>query len=174
MRTVLAACALLVALSCAQAQDQERNLIDRLLRPDMRLQNTVQNKTFIAADSKPVDKRATTGAFYVWKQSTYGRETFQGSTRDVSAWQFNARSFHGADKRSNVSSRRQIPNSKRSYSTRTARTPRQAQSAGGTVEASVFSGQRPFLGEGKSQKSLNRQNPPLTIEEVRELLNKNK
>jgi hypothetical protein len=28
--------------------------------------------------------------------------------------------------------------------------------------------------EGKSQKSLNRQNEPLTIEQVRELLNKNK
>jgi hypothetical protein len=38
----------------------------------------------------------------------------------------------------------------------------------------TFAGQRPFLDRGKSQKSLDRQNPPMTIEQVRELLNKNK
>jgi len=37
-----------------------------------------------------------------------------------------------------------------------------------------FRGQRAFREQGKSQKSLDRQNPPLTIEQVRELLNKNK
>ena len=46
-----------------------------------------------------------------------------------------------------------------------------AHSATGTR---TFAGQRPFQEDGKSQKSLDRQNPPLTIEQVRELLNKNK
>ena len=32
----------------------------------------------------------------------------------------------------------------------------------------------PFLGQGKSQKALHAQDRPLTIDEVRELLNKNK
>jgi len=37
-----------------------------------------------------------------------------------------------------------------------------------------FAGNRPFLGQGKSQKALHAQDRPLTIDEVRELLNKNK
>jgi len=37
-----------------------------------------------------------------------------------------------------------------------------------------FADQRLFRAQGKSQKSFDRQNPPLTIDQVRELLNKNK
>jgi len=37
-----------------------------------------------------------------------------------------------------------------------------------------YAGIRPFLDQGKSQKSLSAQNKQLTIEQVRELLNKNK
>lgn len=38
----------------------------------------------------------------------------------------------------------------------------------------MFADQHQFREQGKSQKSLDRQNPPLTIDQVRELLNKNK
>jgi hypothetical protein len=38
----------------------------------------------------------------------------------------------------------------------------------------AFSGNRPFLDKGKSQKALSQHDTPLTIEQVRELLNKNK
>jgi len=171
MGRVLTACLLLAAFSCARGQDQERKLVDRLLKPDMSLQNTAQNKKFIAANAASVDKHATTSAFYVEKKSNSKR--FFG-TRDFSAWQFNARSFHGSDNAANFSSRKQITNSKHSYSTQTARSLRDAQEAGRTVDARVFAGNRPFLDQGKSQRSLDRQNPPLTIEQVRELLNKNK
>ena len=51
---------------------------------------------------------------------------------------------------------------------------RNAPQAGKKVASRVYPGNRPFLGEGKSQKSLNQQNAPLTIDQVRELLNKNK
>jgi hypothetical protein len=37
-----------------------------------------------------------------------------------------------------------------------------------------FAGERSFREQGKSQESLDRQNPPLTIDQVRKLLNKNK
>jgi hypothetical protein len=37
-----------------------------------------------------------------------------------------------------------------------------------------FSGTRPFLVRGKSQKALSAQDRPLSIDDVRELLNKNK
>ena len=171
MGRVLAACLLLAAFSCARAQDQERNLVDRLLRPDLSLQNTAQNKKFIAANGASISKRATASTFYVQKKSSSKR--FSG-TRDFSAWQFNARSFRGGDHAANFSSQEQITNSKRSFSTQTARNLRDAHETGRTVDALIFAGNRPFLDQGKSQKALSRQNPPLTIEQVRELLNKNK
>ena len=43
-----------------------------------------------------------------------------------------------------------------------------------TWRSHSFAGNRPFLGQGKSQKALSAQDRPLTIEQVRELLNKNK
>jgi hypothetical protein len=49
-----------------------------------------------------------------------------------------------------------------------------APQSGKKVASGAYAGNRPFLDEGKSQKSLSRKNEPLTIEQVRELLNKNK
>src|SRR5205814_2449220 len=56
---------LLVGLSCACAQDQERKLVDRLLKPDMTLQSDAQNKKFIADGSSPINKEARVGTFYI-------------------------------------------------------------------------------------------------------------
>jgi hypothetical protein len=42
------------------------------------------------------------------------------------------------------------------------------------MAASDYPGTRPFLAHGKSQKALSAQDRALTIDEVRELLNKNK
>ena len=38
----------LAALSCVRGQDQERKLVDRLLKPDMTLQNDAQHTKFVA------------------------------------------------------------------------------------------------------------------------------
>ena len=171
MGSVLTACLLLAAFSCARGQDQERNLVDRLLKPDMSLQNTAQNKKFIAANGASINKHATAGTFYVEKKSNSKR--FFGA-RDFSTWQFNARSFHGGDNPANSSSRKQITNSTRTHSTQTARGFYDAHETRRRVDALIFAGSRPFLDECRSQKALSRQNPPLTIEQVRELLNKNK
>jgi hypothetical protein len=53
-------------------------------------------------------------------------------------------------------------------------TVRGATEAGRVMATSDFAGKRPFLGQGKSQKALSQQDQPLSIEQVRELLNKNK
>ena len=65
-------------------------------------------------------------------------------------------------------------NSKATYASQTARGVRDAPQSGKKVASRAYPGNRPFLNEGTNQKSLNRQNEPLTIEQVRELLNKNK
>lgn len=158
-------------LPAARAQDQESKLVDRLLKPDMSLQNTAQKKKFIA-DGVSVDKRATVGTFYFQKKSN--SKDFSG-TRDFSAWQFNSQSFRGANNAANVSSQKQITNSNRNVATPTSRGVRDAHEGSRTASGNrTFAGERPFLDRGKSQKSLDRRNPPMTIEQVRELLNKNK
>ena len=64
--------------------------------------------------------------------------------------------------------------SRSAYANQTARGTRDAPQSDKKVAVRTYAENRPFLEEGKSQKSLNRQNAPLTIDQVRELLNKNK
>src|SRR5262249_16009149 len=162
---------LMAALCCVQAQDQERKLVDRLLRPDMTLQNDAQNKKFTGDGSASINKRANVGTFYVHQKPR--SKNFSG-TRDFSTTQFYSLTYHGGHNAYEVSSQQTPASSKSAYSSQTARSLRDAPQAGKKVGSRAYAGNRPFLDQGKSQKSLNRQNEPLTIEQVRELLNKNK
>ncbi|HZR05725.1 MAG TPA: hypothetical protein VFA61_07855 [Candidatus Udaeobacter sp.] len=161
---------LLIALSCLRAQDQERKLVDRLLRPDMTLQNSQQKKKFIA-DGTSINKKASVGTFYFEKKSN--SKTFSG-TRELSTQQFNSRAFHGNHSAPRKLSRPAAGDSRRAYPTQSARGPRDVSQSNKKVAGRAYAGNRPFLDQGKSQKSLNQQNAPLTIDQVRELLNKNK
>ncbi len=161
---------LLVALSCLRAQDQERKLVDRLLRSDMTLQNSEQKKKF-TADGTSINKKATVGTFYVEKKSN--SKTFSG-TRELSTQQFHSQRFHGNRSAFDNSSQQAVRNSRLAYPTQLASGPRNAPQSDKKVASRAYAENRPFLDQGKSQKSLNRQNAPLTIDQVRELLNKNK
>lgn len=154
----------------ARAQDQERKLIDRLLRPDTELQNDAQTKKFVA-DRRPINKQATVGTFYVQKKPN--AKQFD-ATRDFSSWEFNAQSFRDRTRRANSFSRNQILNSHTRYTTSETIGLRTAHDANRISASRDYVGQHPFLDKGKSQKAISQQNRPLTIEEVRELLNKNK
>jgi hypothetical protein len=170
-KTLATCVSVLVALSCVQAQEQESKLVDRLLRPEMALANSAQNKKF-NADRVPINKQAAVGTFYIQEKSN--SKTFSG-TRDFSARQFSSQSFHGSRSASGISSQQQaIGTSRPAYPAQTARGVRDAPQSDTKVATRSYAGNRPFLDQGKSQKSLNRQNAPMTIEQVRELLNKNK
>jgi hypothetical protein len=79
----------LAAVSCVRGQEQERKLVDRLLKPDMTLQNDAQHKEFIA-DGTSIDKRATVGTFYVQKKSN--QKSFS-ATGQFSTQERNSQSF---------------------------------------------------------------------------------
>jgi hypothetical protein len=160
----------LAALSCVRGQDQERKLVDRLLKPDMTLQNDAQHKKFVS-DGASMNKRASVGTFYVQKKSN--QKNFSG-TGQFSTQEFNSQSFHSKRSAFNVPSQQATGNSRSAYADQSARGVRDASQSGKKVPVRTYAENRPFLDEGKSQKSLNRQNAPLTIEQVRELLNKNK
>ena len=171
MRKLLATSVLfLAAVSSLRAQDQERKLVDRLLRPDMTLQSSEQRKKF-TADGTSINKKASAGTFYVEKKPD--SKTFS-RTREFSTQQFNSRPFRGNRSAFENSSQQAVRNSRFAYPTQTARGPRDAPQSDRKVTSRTYAQNQPFLNQGKSQKSLNRQNAPLTIDQVRELLNKNK
>jgi len=160
----------LAALPCVRGQDQERKLVDRLLKPEMTLQNDAQHKKFVS-DGASMNKHATVGTFYVQKKSN--QKNFSG-TGQFSTQDFNSQSFHSKRGAFNVPSQQATGNSRPAYANQSASGVRDALQSERKVPARSYAGTQPFLDEGKSQKSLNRQNAPLTIEQVRELLNKNK
>jgi hypothetical protein len=136
----------------------------------MTLENSAQNKKFVA-DRTPINKKATVGTFYVQKKSD--SKAFYG-IRDFFTRQFNSQSYPGQHSASGISSHQALGNSRSAYANQTAHGPRDAPQSEKKVASRSYADNRPFLDEGKSQKSLTRKNKPLTIDEVRELLNKNK
>src|SRR5881392_1772301 len=162
---------LTAALCCVRAQDQEKKLLDRLLKPDMTLQNDAQNKKFSGDGSVSINKRAHVGTFFVHQKPS--SKNYSG-TRDFSTTPFYSQTYRGGRTAFEVSSQQTFPNSKATWGSQTAHGVRDAPQPGKKVASRAYAGNRPFLNEGTNQKSLNRQNEPLTIEQVRELLNKNK
>jgi hypothetical protein len=171
VQKLVAVClSILAAFSTARGQEQEKKLVDRLLKPDMTLQSSEQNKKFVA-DGSSINKRANVGAFYVQKKSN--------SKSFLAIGEFLARPFASHSYRSKrsaytVTSEQPGANSQAPYANQIARGVRDVPQSDKRIPTRVYAENRPFLDEGKSQKSLNKQNEPLTIEQVRELLNKNK
>ena len=153
----------------ALAQQQERSLIDRLLRPNTELQNAAQGKVF-TANSKVVADRETTRTFVVEPIAT--EKTF-GDTRAAMTKEYRSHLFESDALQNSVVETRQV-NVPAPLTTSAAQDLRAAYDAHLYVSGRSFPDQRTFRDQGKSQKFLNRQNPPLTVDQVRELLNKNK
>ena len=171
MRTSFAVWLLITAaLCCVHAQDQEKKLLDRLLKPDMTLQNDAQNKKFSGDGLVSINKRANIGTFFVHQKPN--SKNYSGA-RDFSTTQFYSQTYRGG-RTAHVPSQQTLANSKATYGSQTARGVRDAPQSGKKVASRAYAGNRPFLNEGTNQKSLNRKTEPLTIEQVRELLNKNK
>jgi hypothetical protein len=118
-----------------------------------------------------MNKRANLGTFYVHQKPR--SKDFSG-TRDFSTTQFYSQTYRGGRTAHEVSSQQTVANSKAAYANQTARGVSDASQSGKKVASRSYAGNRPFLDQGTNQKSLNRKNEPLTIEQVRELLNKNK
>ena len=161
-----------VGISTASAQNQERRLIDRLLKPDMELANAEQNKRF--SDNRPgsFDKAARTATFYSPQKAV--TKSFPGE-RTLTPREFAARHFRAGDSAAYISSRSQPPKSDTMIATPAATAgTRVASESNASAPVHEYADNRPFLGKGKSQKSLRALDKPLTIEQVRELLNKSK
>jgi hypothetical protein len=170
VRMFLALMTLASVPATASAQEQENKLVDRLLRPNMSLANSSQNKKF-AATGVMVHKRAPTKGFYAPEKPL--AKSFTGE-RAFTPQQFAVRHFRTGDSVANISARSQLTKADTVYVAPAAQGTRAIPDSDRSVPTTSFAGNRPFLGQGKSQKALNAKDRPLTIEQVRELLNKNK
>ena len=162
---------LLASLSTTYSQEQEAKLIDRLLKPDTTLVNPAQNKKFAAA-GKVENKTIPTKTFSAPEKAR--AKTFS-TTRNLTPREFAARHFRAGHTAADISARSQITKSDTIYPVPSPYPTRVAAGSSSTApSSSTFAGTRPFLVEGKSQKALRAHDKPLTVEQVRELLNKNK
>ena len=135
----------------------------------MELRNNAQGKKF-AANSSVTGRRGIVGTFYV---EPGRKEKSFAETRTVANKEYRARSLEN-DAALSSSVQNRDANLPGQLTTSSARNIRETHDAHSEVLSRSFADQRSFREQGKSQKSLDRQNPPLTIDQVRELLNKNK
>ena len=164
MRFGLVVLVFLVFATAANAQEQERKLVDRLLTPNTKLANSDQNKKFTGGLEAPT-RSAATKSFYVSEKNL--SKTFVAD-RNAPTTSFRTRNYS-----TQATTLPTLPPT-RSYQTKKARDLSGSASSTKKYATGDFAGNRPFLGQGKSQKALHAQDRPLTIDEVRELLNKNK
>jgi len=163
------AIALLLCSACGlSAQEQEGKLMDRLLRPNTTLGNDSQNKTFTPGKAS-IDQHARVSTFYLQKE--HEARTYS-NTREFNTRHFSGRSYDATTTNSLLAARSTSP--VRSYDTPSARASVELRDGHRTASSENFAGSRTFLDEGKSQKSLTRKNKPMTIDDIRELLNKSK
>jgi hypothetical protein len=161
---------LLVAAESAHAQQQDRKLMDRLLKPDTTLVSPEQNKQF-AFRGTTMTKTAPTKSFYVPGRSDEKRFT---ATSEIAPSSYRTNASPDANRPAILPSRSAAPTSENRYPVRDYTNAHSLADAEKTVDTSAYSGTRAFLVRGKSQKALSAHDKPLTIDEVRELLNKNK
>ena len=145
-------------------------MVDRIMKPDMTLENEAQNKKF-TADRTSVHKQAHVGTFYLQQKSPAKNYT---GTRDFRSSRYNAGAFNQRDQAGATAlAGKTAPQSSYSQASRAVNA-KEVSDQNKNQAPREYAGKRPFLDKGKSQKSLNRKNRPMTIDEVRELLNKNK
>ena len=164
MRPSLLVLAFLALATASFAQEQERKLVDRLLSPDTKLANPDQNKKFTGGLEAPT-RSAATKSFYVSEKKL--SKTFVAD-RSAPTTSFRTRNYS-----THAATVPTLPPTQ-TYQTKQSRDVSPSGYSTKKYATRDFAGNRPFLGQGKSQKALQAQDRPLTIDEVRELLNKNK
>ena len=164
VRAALFTFAFLALATVGYSQEQERKLVNRLLSPDTKLSNSDQNKKFNGG-TEAATRSASTKTFYVSEKKL--SKSFVAD-RQAPTSTFSARGY--TTKSATLATSPPI----KGFETKKARDISTNAYPTKKYAARDFAGNRPFLGQGKSQKALHAQDRPLTIDEVRELLNKNK
>ena len=168
MRWLRTICLTCLCVSASWAQQQEPSLVDRLLRPNLELQNNAQGKKYVAS-SAVVKHRGSVGTFLL--QPNRVEKSF-ADTPALASTKYPSRSVSSERKGFSTQDRAvTVPDPVGSFAVRDIHSAYAPQKTGASR---MFVDQHSYREQGKSQKSLDRKNPPMTIDQVRELLNKNK
>jgi len=154
-----------------RAQEQESKLADRLLRPDMSLANPAQDKKFTAAGGTSADMKFEAKSFATGDEKP--QKTFADS-RSFFARVFGTKTFSRADAAANAKANADIVDANTQFATNESSLVRASSDSARAAHVHEYADQHPFREQGTRQKILSQQNKPLTIDEVRELLNRSK
>ena len=144
-------------------------MVDRLLKPDMTLANPAQNKQFNGTGTTSVDKKFVAKSFYSGNEAN--TKTFTGE-KDFSAKGYETGKSTRTEK-IGERQRRTDRHEQEILHRRKLACPERPEN-GKAANTRDYPENRPFLGKGTRQEILSKQNQPLTIDEIRELLNKSK
>lgn len=153
------------------AQEQERKLADRLLRPNLKLVNSAQDKKFAGAEVTPVNKKFVAKSFSTVDERTVKRFS---SEKNISAKRFATEKFTRTEQTPNTQAKAKMASANAEFVTRKSSLVQTASDEGKVAATRDYPVGRPFIGKGTRQTILSQEDKPLTIDEVRELLNKSK
>ena len=171
MRWCLLLFSLTALTSLARAQEQEGKMMERIMRPNMSLSNPAQNKKFLAVEGTSIDRKFETTSFYSGKETS--TKNFSG-LRSFLSKVFGTGKYAGAKAAANTKGDAEIPFARTEFTTKGSSLIRTSSAAGKSAAVRDYADSRPFLAKGTRQQQLSKQDHPLTIDEVRELLNKSK
>jgi hypothetical protein len=134
----------------------------------MELHNKAQGKKFVAS-SAVVEHRGSVGTFLL--QPNRAEKSFV-DTHAITTSEYRSRPVSTGRKISAIQNR--SANTPGPVGTSSVRDIHSANAPQIASSGRMFADQHQFREQGKSQKTLDQQNPPMTIDQVRELLNKNK
>jgi hypothetical protein len=155
--------------SAAQAQAQESQIMERMMRPNMNLSNPAQDKKFTAVEGTPVEKKFEAKNFYAGE--TQSAKSFSG-TRSFLSKAFGTGKYARAAAAASYRKNADLAFASTAFETRKSALVRESSFAKKSSATRDYAYNRPFLGKGTRQKQLSAQDKPMSIEEVRELLNK--
>jgi hypothetical protein len=171
VRSLLLLFSVLIFASAAQAQEQEGKLVDRLLRPNMELSNPAQNKSFSAVEGTSINKKFNAKEFYSGPErplkSFWGAKSFLSKT-------FGTGKYARAEAQANFKHNADVAYASTEFTTKQSSLIRESSFARKKVKVHDYADNRPFLAKGTRQKQLSQQDKPMSIDEVRELLNKSR
>ena len=146
-------------------------MVDRLLEPDMTLANSAQDKKFVAVGGTSADKKFEANSFSGSHEAT--TKSF-GESKSFLSKIFGTNKYARAEASANAKTNAEMAYANSQVTTHESSLVRQSSDSEKHSKVKDYPDQRPFLGKGTRQEILSQQDKPLTIDEVRELLNKYK
>ena len=160
-------------VSSARAQQQESGLLDRIEHPDRTLKNSMADKQF-STSSSVSGKQAEVRPFIFGRSSTFrtGDGTYNTRPfRGKNSFRTDAYATHTA-----ATGNQGFSQTNKSFDTKSVDVHADRAANKAAPVQAYAQGEKPFLGRGTRQDTIDelRKQKDLTIDQVRELLNKNK